>query len=273
MALFRARWWAAANRDEPAFDRIEADLYPARWAFRHEPGMWYQALIHAAELSCLAGGKAARQLSHKAESLLKEEPEFELRFARSLEQLDLARELARCRNEFDTSREQRLMRLAIRGLVGDERELRGELVAEILPWETAPAEGLELLDELAERHPAFAFLIRDQVHSYASDRGTDSSGTEDEQEEIAEVLARESELLTALATYFYGNFLGDSGNETRLRLLAFCRREGIRLATAVEALHKMSVAGPTQNDALCHRLLGDAPLAAVIDGCWALWHI
>jgi len=274
MAFLRSRWWAAANRSEPAFDRIDIDLDAAREMFRHDPHFWFQALVRAAELSCLGRSAAALQLRRRAEERLKEERHQELPFSRLLERLDLARALARSRTEFAPFRVERLMRLAMKGLLGEERDLRDELVTEIVDWQANPIDGLEMLDRVAERHPAFACIIRDLTRGYAAERGSIHSFHEfDETAWLAEGLDGDPDLIDALNRSCHADFLWDAAAEARRRVLAFCLREGVRLPPLLERLREKAVAGPVATDVLCERLRADASLDAVIDGCLALWHV
>jgi hypothetical protein len=189
-----------------------------------------------------------------------------------LESLDLLRELARHRKDPATSREEGLMWLALRGLVSEEQDCRGELLAEIVSWAQSPAEGLALLDRVAAKHPAFASLLRGQVEGYAGEREMESDPPDEEW--LARVVSEEAELLSALAR-FSRSLSADSDDraEVRQRLLALSLREGVRLSQIIEAVNRLSGDAIRDKGALYGALHGDAPLAIVSSGCLALWHV
>lgn len=272
LAFLRARWGVAARQGEPGFARIEADLEPAGTMFQQDREIWFQTLVRAAELSYLGQGPAALALRARAEKLLGRERDLELQFSRMLESLDLLRELARHRKDSPTSREEGLMWLALRGLVSEEQDCRGELLVEIVSWAQSPAEGLALLDRVAARHPAFASLLRGQVEGYASEREMESDPPDPEW--LARVVADETELLAALSRFSRSRAIdSDDGAEVRQRLLVLSLREGVRLGHLIEALSGTANGKIHESESLYAALQADDPLAVVTSGCLALWHV
>lgn len=265
----RARWAAAARTD--GFRRIEADIDRAQRFLRDDRDDWFDLLVMGIGLALLGRYPQGDTCRRRLEALMAEMTDLQFAHAHELEKLDLARMLVKHLIPMPAPQDGTVMRMAIRSLFFNPAETREELEDEIAVWTQRPIAGLTRLDTLGGRDPAFPWLVSRLVSQYAGERGLEAEhpGTD----AVMARLEEDEALVTSMGhARLFGGKIEHAG-DTRLLLLSFCLREGIRLGHVLDTAARVMVNGVPQFEPLCDALRDDVALFAVTEGVLAFWKV